>query len=172
MDSSGVNTPGFVFAPDPDNPGWMTWALSDTDRFNSTLGPMLVRQEGDLVRTRIIPGRLQSNLGNHVHGAATLTLIDIALFSTARVHGLIEAGTAVTLDLSTQFIGAGRLDEPLDAVTEITRETGRLLFLRGVVEQGEGGTHKVASFLATVRKPGKGNPVLAPTPTAAIGDRA
>lgn len=153
MADAVVMTPGFIHEADPDNPGWYSWRLSDTTRFNSVLGPMLVRQEGHLVRTRITPGHLQSNLGNNVHGAATLALIDVALFATARMHGLIEAGTAVTLDLSTQFIGAGRLGEPLDALTEITRETRRLLFLRGTVLQGAQDDHVVASFIATVRKP-------------------
>ncbi len=56
---------------------------------------------------------------------------------------------AVTLGVSTQFIGGGKLDEPLDCVVEIVRETGRLMFLRGQMEQGE---HIVLSFQATLSK--------------------
>ena len=77
----------------------------------------------------------------------------VALFAAARMHGIIEAGTAVTLDLSVQFIGAGRVGEPLDLVLEILRETGRLIFMRGIAEQ-EGGA-VVAAFSGTVRKPGR-----------------
>jgi len=58
----------------------------------------------------------------------------------------------VTLDLSTQFVGAGRVGEPLDAVVELVRETGRLIFLRGLVVQGEGDSHIVLSFAGTIRK--------------------
>ena len=41
----------------------------------------------------------------------------------------------------------------LDAVVEIVRETGRLIFLRGLVLQGADDSHLVASFTGTVRKP-------------------
>ena len=58
----------------------------------------------------------------------------------------------MTLDLSTQFVGGGRLDEPLDAVVEQVRETGRLIFLRGLVVQGPGDEHIVLSFAGTIRK--------------------
>ena len=139
----------FLHEPDPDNPGWLTWKLSDDTRFNALLGPMMVRMEGEQVRVRMTPGHAHTNLADNVHGGVTLAFIDIALFAAARMFGLIEAGAAVTLDLSVQFIGAGRPREPLDAVVELLRETGRLLFLRGLVVQDE---HKVAAFSGTIRK--------------------
>jgi acyl-coenzyme A thioesterase PaaI-like protein len=55
----------------------------------------------------------------------------------------------VTLDLSVQFIGAGALDAPIEAEVELLRETGRLIFLRGLIVQAE---QRVASFSGTVRK--------------------
>src|SRR3546814_16991066 len=64
-------------------------------------------------------------------------LVDIALFAASHQFGSLNAGHSVTLDLSTQFVGAGRIGEPLDAVVELVRETGRLIFLRGLVVQGE-----------------------------------
>lgn len=146
--------PGFVHAPDPDNPGWLIWELSDPTRFNALLGRFRVRMEDDgKVRVRTFPEHQHSNLSNNVHGGALLGYIDVALFAAARMHGIIEAGTAVTLDLSVQFIGAGRVGEPLDLVLEILRETGRLIFMRGIAEQ-EGGA-VVAAFSGTVRKPGR-----------------
>lgn len=84
-----------------------------------------------------------------IHGAVTLALIDISLFAAMRTLTDGDAGPAVTLELSTQFIGAGKVDEPLDAVVEVLRETGRLLFLRGEVVQRD---HLVAGFTALVRK--------------------
>jgi acyl-coenzyme A thioesterase PaaI-like protein len=58
----------------------------------------------------------------------------------------------VTLDLSVQFIGAGVVGEPMDAEVELLKETGRLLFMRGLVLQGE---TRVAAFSGTIRKPSK-----------------
>ncbi|MGB5723549.1 MAG: hotdog domain-containing protein, partial [Parasphingorhabdus sp.] len=59
---------------------------------------------------------------------------------------------AVTLELQTHFIGAARMTEPLEAQVEITRETGRFLFMRGLVVQGENGRDNMASFTAIVKK--------------------
>ena len=102
----------------------------------------------------MFPTRVHTNLQDAIHGGTTLGFIDVALFAASRMFGLIEAGTAVTLDLSTQFIGAGRLGEPLDAEVELLRETRRLIFMRGLVVQGD---NKVAAFAGTIRKSvGKG----------------
>ena len=144
---------GFRSEPDPDNHGWQTWQLNDTTRFNSWMFPkLLVRADSDgKARLRMFPERRHTNLGNNIHGAAVMALIDFGLFACSRQLGIIEAGTAVTLDLSVQFIGAGKPDLPCDAVTELLKETGRLVFLRGVVEQGEG--NLIAAFSGTIRKP-------------------
>lgn len=144
-------TPHFRCEPDPENPGWLTWELVDQTRFNAlTMGKLIVRKESETsARLRMFPTVRHSNLGNNVHGGVTLSLIDISLFAAARMAGVIEVGAAVTLDLTAQFIGAGRIDEPLDAMAEVLRETGRMVFVRGLVEQG---THLVASFTGTVRK--------------------
>ena len=144
---------GFRSEPDPENPGWFTWQLHDSTRFNSWMFPkLLVRADADgKARLRMFPEHRHTNLGNNIHGGTVMALIDIALFACARQLGIIEAGTAVTLDLSVQFIGAGKPDIPCDAVTELLKETRRLVFLRGVVEQGEG--NLIAAFSGTIRKP-------------------
>ncbi|MFM9852825.1 MAG: PaaI family thioesterase [Sphingomonadaceae bacterium] len=145
---------GFISEPDPDNPGWLTWELLDKRRFNGqVLGKMIVRKESESkARLRMFPGIKHSNLSNNVHGGITLAFIDVSLFGASRMFGLIEAGTAVTLDLSTQFIGAGAIDIPLEAEVELLKETGRLLFLRGLIVQGD---NRIAAFAGTIRKPTK-----------------
>ena len=151
-DGTEVPRPGFESYPDPDNPGWYTWQLTDPTRFNTWMfGKLLVRRDDDgKARLRMFPVHHHTNLGNNIHGGVILSLIDIGLFACSRMLGIIEAGTAVTLDLSTQFIGAGDPAKPCDAVTELLKETRRLVFLRGVVEQqGE----IVAAFSGTIRKP-------------------
>ncbi len=128
--------------------------MTDKSRYNGTvLGKMIVRSDGDgKARLRMFPEHRHSNLGNAVHGGTTLGFIDVALFGAARMFGLIDTGLAVTLDLSVQFIGAGRLNEALDAEVELLKETRRLLFLRGLVVQG---ADTVANFAGTIRKPAK-----------------
>ena len=141
----------------PDHPGWRRWQFSDPTRFNQQMGPMMFRvdgPEGDRVaRVRWTPEHRHSNLSDNVHGGALLGFIDVALFAASRGFGLITAGTAVTLDLNTQFLAAGRIGTPLEAQVELLRETGRLLFLRGLVVQGEDEA-RIAAFSGTIRKPG------------------
>ena len=140
----------FNYAEDMDNPGWMRWELKDTTRFNAVLGKLIVRREGDgRARVRMFPERLHSNLGDNIHGGAIAAFADVALFAAARTFGVLGAGRAVTLDMTLQFIGGGTLGKPLDAEVELLRETGRLVFERGLVTQGES---VVASFTGTVRK--------------------
>jgi uncharacterized protein (TIGR00369 family) len=146
----------FIHEPAVDHPGWHTWNLADPNRFNSqTMGNMLVRPEtlpsgAAAMRLRMFPEARHSNIAGAVHGGITLALIDVSLFTGIRLILGADAAGSVTLDLSTQFIGAGRIGEPLDSVSEILRETRRLVFVRGTVEQGD---HLVAAFHGTVRKP-------------------
>ena len=137
--------------PDPDNPGWNHWNLKDQTLFNgAVMGRLITRVDDDgKARLRMFPERRHENLQGIVHGAVTLSLIDIALFTTMHNLGSGNAGPSVTLELSTQFVGGGKPDRPLDAVTEIVQETGKLVFVRGLVEQGD---HRVASFSGIVRK--------------------
>jgi acyl-coenzyme A thioesterase PaaI-like protein len=138
--------------------GWVGWNLRDKGRFNSFIEPLTVRLEPPTAdgrpcaRVRMLPQRCHSNLGDNVHGAVSLALVDVALFAASHQFGSIEAGHSVTLDLSTQFVGAGRIGEPLDALVERVRETRRLIFLRGLVVQGESDEHIVLSFAGTIRK--------------------
>jgi len=157
-----VSGQAFRYEPAEGHPGWFTWNLTDETRFNAqTMGRMLTRIEerADGVRVsrlRMFPERCHSNLLDAVHGGVTLALIDISLFAAMRTLLAGDAAGSVTLDLSTQFIGAGRVGEPLDAVVEVLRETGRLVFLRGLVEQG---ADTIAAFNGTIRKPSPKKPI-------------
>ena len=103
----------------------------------------------------MFPERRHTNLLDMVHGAISLALMDVALFASMRLLLDADAGGSVTLELSSQFIGAGKPGVPLDAVVEVLRETKRLVFLRGTVVQCEDDEHLIASFSGIVRKPSR-----------------
>lgn len=159
--NDGIERPAENFDAQAEGDGWLSWNLTDKSRFNAYIEPLSVRTETPTpdgrprARIRMHPVRKHSNLGDAVHGAVTLALIDVSLFAASHQFGSLNAGFSVTLDLSTQFIGGGRLGEPLDCVVEQVRETGRLIFLRGMVVQGEGDRHIVAAFSGTIRKASK-----------------
>lgn len=146
----------FTSDPDPEHPGWFHWQLRDPECYNSFLGPMIMRRGGDgmsdnIARIRMFPERQHRNLGDVVHGGTMMGFIDCALFAAMRVLEIGPSGFAVTLELQTHFIGAARLYEPLEAQVEIARETGRFLFLRGLVVQGDD-RENMASYTAIVKK--------------------
>ncbi|ALG61303.1 PaaI family thioesterase [Citromicrobium bathyomarinum] len=142
------------YHPIPGEEGWFSWNLKDATRYNGVvLGPLKVRHEqiGDrrYTRLRMIPEHKHTNIQDMVHGAATLGLIDIALFAGAQTLGRGHDGPMVTLELSTQFVGAGDKTRPLDAMTELVRETGKLAFVRGEVVQDD---DTVAAYSGILRK--------------------
>lgn len=140
----------FVYDDDPDLPGWKRWTMADPTRFNAYLGSISVRMEGAVARVRMVPERRHSNPRDQMHGGAIAGFADVALFAAARGFGVLSAGGASTIDLSIQFVSGAALDIPVEARVELLRETGRFLFLRALVMQGE---TVVASFSGTVRKP-------------------
>ena len=140
--------------PDPDHPGWWSWDLAAAaDRFNATIGKLLVRSDGPGRATcRMFPEHRHSNLGDMVHGGAILTLIDMAFCAGGRLAGA-DVMRAVTLDCSVRFLSPGRIGVPLDAEVELLRETKRLAFFAGkVVQEGE----FVAAFSGALRKATRG----------------
>ena len=140
----------FNHKPDPENPGWHHWNLKDETLFNgAVMGKLITRREGEKCRLRMFPERKHENLQGIIHGAVSLALIDISLFTTMHVIGSGNAGPSVTLELSTQFIGGGDPAKPLDSVTEIMRETGKLVFVRGEVVQED---DCICAFSGIVRK--------------------
>ncbi len=140
----------FEHGPDPEHPGWHHWNLKDATLFNgAVMGKLITRREGERCRLRMFPERKHENLQGIIHGAVTLGLIDISLFTTMHVVGSGNAGPSVTLELSTQFIGGGDPKRPLDAVTEILRETGKLVFVRGEVVQDD---DRIAAYSGIIRK--------------------
>jgi uncharacterized protein (TIGR00369 family) len=141
--------PLVTIAPDPDHPGWFSWGLPDNGRYHETIGPLLVRPDGNgrgLCRMRVEDRHL--NLGGAMHGGAILTFVDMALFAAGHAAGA-ETASAVTLDCNVQFVAPAAAGAALDAAVELVRETGRLVFLRGLVVQQEA---IVATFSAALRK--------------------
>ena len=142
--------PVFIYEDSSTEPGWKTWAFRDPTRFNGFLGPLLVKVENGIARVRMTPLHQHSNMRDNMHGGALLGFMDVALFAAARGLGALQAGGAVTLDLSAQFIGGAQIGVPVEAHVELLRETNRMLFLRGlIVEEGQ---PVIASFTGTLRK--------------------
>jgi uncharacterized protein (TIGR00369 family) len=141
--------PAIRHEPDPDHPGWSTWDVTGPERFNHTIGKLLVRRgEDDRGWCRMFPEEAHGNLGGVVHGGALMTFIDMALFAGGAMTGA-NVMRAVTLDCSVQFMTPGAIGRPIDGEVELLKETKRLAFFRGRVLQDEA---LVAAFTGTLRK--------------------
>ena len=136
-----------------DHPGWWEWRLPDQTRFNAAvLGLSLVRPEGDKARFRIFPEHHLTNINNNIHGGVVMALIDIAMFAGASVLLQKDLGLGLTVEVHNHFVGPGDSGRPLDALVEVVKEAGRLVFLRGTVVQED---HIVSSFSGIIRKPSR-----------------
>src|SRR3546814_2585784 len=81
--------------------GVQTCALP-ISRFNSLLGPFLLRMEGEVACVRMMPRHEHSNLQDNLHGGALLAFIDIALFAASRGFG--EIGRASCRERVCQYV--------------------------------------------------------------------
>ena len=138
-------------APAPDHPGWQQWSVGEPEGFNRyVLGPMLVRADSArFARVRLKPLTHHANVNEVLHGGLLLAFIDTAMFAAASILSGRSQARGVTVDLQVQFLAPGSIDHDLDAEIEITKETGRMLFMRGLLEQGDA---RIASFTGLLRK--------------------
>ena len=135
--------------PAPEHPGWQEWRVPGA--FNrDVIGTLLVRDEGGgVARTRIFPVPHMGNVHDMIHGGVITALADATLFAGPGVLTGQDLGASVTVELSVQFIGAGSMDQPLDGLVWILRETGRMIFCQGKIVQGD---DTVAGFSGIIRK--------------------
>ena len=132
--------------------GWQRWLLVGDGRFLDAVGQARFRAVGpNRAQVRVDTGRAQQNLGEALHGGFLSAFADHAMFVGLRALNKFTLGDAVTLDLSMQYLDAGRPGEPVDAYVELLRETGRLIWVRGTVHQGAD-ERLVAAFNGTLRK--------------------
>lgn len=135
-----------ITAPDPD--GFRRIQFSHPG-FARLFPEMLARAEGEArARVRVVPGPESLNVRDTVHGGYLLGFVDQAIFVGPATLGVVSVGDAVTLGISSQFVGAGRDGVPLDCVVDVVRRTRQLLFVTGLLEQ-EG--EPVLTFQATLR---------------------
>lgn len=133
--------------------GWKKWHARPEGRFVDGLGDVYYRDEpldGHAgVTTLIETGKRHANGLGFLHGGFLMAMVDVGLFATIR-H-LLEAQAAVTLQASTDFLNGGVIGKPLELRGRIVKETGKLVWVTGVLTQ-DGGAHLVGQFNGLLRK--------------------
>ncbi|WP_336972772.1 PaaI family thioesterase [Sphingobium aromaticiconvertens] len=130
--------------------GWAAWSDPHSDTFLQAIGRSYLRSDA--------PGRAQVALETRpshrnrldaLHGGFIAAFADHAYFGALWAMGHVAQVNGVTVDLSMQYLGSGRVGSILLANVDLLRETGRLMFLRMLITQdGE----PVAASSATIRK--------------------
>lgn len=134
--------------------GWIAWSDPHPDTFLQAIGRGYMRADS---ATNALVG-LETRSGHRnrldsLHGGFLAAFADHAYFGGLWAMGHVEQVNGVTIDLSMQYLGSGKVGPDLFAEVELLRETGRLMFLRMLIKQDG---QLVAASTATLRK--------APTP--------
>lgn len=129
--------------------GWTLWRGHHPNRFSELLGPYYFRRdEAGVIRCKMETGVQHMNGLGFLHGGFLMAFIDQVMFAVVR-HRLTPTVGAVTLSCDTHFLGSGRANQVLDGTGEIMKETGKMLFVRGMLSQdGE----PVCAYTGTLRK--------------------
>lgn len=130
--------------------GWSAWSDPHPDTFLQVIGRGYMRALGpDRAHVALETRTIHRNRLDTLHGGFLAAFADHAYFGAVWIMGHHAQVNGVTLDLTMQYLGAGKVGPDLLAEVELLRETGRLLFLRMLITQ-EG--EAVAASTATIRK--------------------
>jgi len=128
--------------------GWSTWK---SDAFEQTAGPFYEKQDtnGDWICAFVAEQRHMNGAG-FMHGGCLMTFADAALFTIARNE--MRDSYGVTMNLTGDFLAAGKVGQRIEGRGEVTRGGGKTVFVRGIVT-GDG--TPLLSFSGIIRKTGK-----------------
>ncbi|WP_158969974.1 PaaI family thioesterase [Chachezhania sediminis] len=112
------------------------WIRNETHAaFSSHVGPVWRKADGDRHRFGFRVGPHHDNSQGRAHGGMIMTFCDDALGSTAM---LARPGRVLfTVSFDCQFISGAETGEFVEAVTEVVRATGSLMFMRGECRVGD-----------------------------------
>ncbi|HIA48621.1 MAG TPA: PaaI family thioesterase [Candidatus Hydrogenedentes bacterium] len=125
--------------------GWEVW--EGVDPFEDHCGPMYYRKVDGKSSCQILLDDKHMNSSGNVHGGVLMTFADYALYVLSRAP--LAGQTSVTVSFNCEFIGPAVKGDMLEATGEILRETGRMLFMRGLISCGDS---TVLSYSALLRK--------------------
>ncbi|CAA9524341.1 MAG: hypothetical protein AVDCRST_MAG39-2742 [uncultured Sphingomonadaceae bacterium] len=148
---------GAVAAESGHMAGWLTWPKVKASGFSEAIGPIFWRHESGDTRCLVETTEHHRNGYGALHGGFLISCADMVLFAAA--EPFLDGGTAVTSNLTCEFLGPGRAGPPLEARAEVLKGTGKLIVIRVLLAQE---SCSVLSFTGTLRR--------VPLPDSAAGD--
>ncbi|UPK28214.1 PaaI family thioesterase [Bradyrhizobium sp. 195] len=142
--SSLLSRPDLHEATEGEFKGWRTWTF---DSFLNLTGPFWHRVEADRsVRCAFRAQEKHLNGAGNVHGGCFMAFVDYTIFALA---GFVLDGQGVTVSLCTDFLGAAREGELIEATGEVTRAGGLLIFVRGELKTSD---RLLVTFSGTIKR--------------------
>lgn len=141
----GVADSGYRLVTEGEWAGWSYWP---GDAFEDMAGPFYIKFGDD--GRGICAFRAEQrhmNGGGFMHGGCMLTFADSAIFAIARPE--LTGHHAVTMNLAGDFLGAAHVGELIEARGEVTRGSGKTIFVRGLATADD---RPMLSFTAIIRK--------------------
>lgn len=105
--------------------------------FTDNLQPCYRRIEGDAVSFGLVVDKQHSNIMGICHGGALVTLADVTAATGVNVARGVRAGSP-TINLSMDFIAAGRMGQWIQADVQQVSVKRRFGFCSGVILNSEG----------------------------------
>lgn len=110
--------------------------LSLSSNFLGRAGPYFGRKQNDLMVIGLRIDEGHTNQAGVAHGGVLTTLADVAL-SYQLYYGQTPPLPVATISLTTEFLGAGKLDDWLEAHTIIDRIGKNTAFAHGQIVRGD-----------------------------------
>jgi uncharacterized protein (TIGR00369 family) len=122
-DKPAADTPDAAKAFDPAAHGWEI--VSNTP-FGDLVGPIWKREKPEL-RWGFVAEPKHLNRSGNLHGGMLMTFADQSMAMTARAATKVKRHA--TIELNTQFIGAVKLGQFVEAHAEVVRATRSVIFM-------------------------------------------
>lgn len=141
--------PGLALMREGPWAGWYHW--EPVDDFEEHAGPFYCQPEGEGPDAPVVCGFMPEaknrNGGGNIHGGALMTFADYALFMIA--GGMSTSVHGVTVTMNCEFVGGAEPGKLLTARGEVVRAGGSLVFVRGLISEGE---RAVLAFSGTIKR--------------------
>jgi hypothetical protein len=133
--------------------GWKAWHAQPEGRFVDGLGDVYYRDEpfagGPGILCCIETARKHANGLGFLHGGFLMAFVDVTMFAT--ISHMLATQAGVTLQCSTDFIGAGTIGKVLEGRGHVVKETGKMVWVSGTLTQDDG-AHLVCQWHGILRK--------------------
>ena len=131
---------------------WAGWShFEPADRFEDHTGPFYCKPDGAApdagVVCGFVPESKNCNAGGNVHGGAVMTFADYALFMIA--GGMDASVHGVTVTCNVEFVDGAEPGKLLTARGEVVRAGFSMVFVRGMITDGD---RPVTMFSGTIKK--------------------